>query len=59
MPEDIAIMSSKSDLDPCSRSQETNRQKSADRQMDRQTAFQLYIVEEDRLASVPALSCRV
>ena len=49
MPEDIAIMSTKSDVDPCSRGRETDRQKSADgrtdRQTDRQTAFQLYIVD--------------
>ena len=30
-----------------------------DGRTDRQTAFQLYIVEDSRLASVPALSCRV
>ena len=41
MPEDIAITSSKSDIDPCSRGRETDRQKSADGQ----TAFQLYIVD--------------
>ena len=45
MPEDIAITSSKSDVDPCSHGQETDRQKSADGRTDRQTAFQLYIVD--------------
>ena len=45
MPEDIAITSSKSDVDPCSHGRETDRQKSADGRTDRQTAFQLYIVE--------------
>ena len=40
MPEDVAITSSKSDVDPCSRGRETDRRKSADGQ----TAFQLYIV---------------
>ena len=47
MPEDIAITSSKSDVDPCSRGRETDRQKSADGQTDRQTAFQLYIVDDE------------
>ena len=56
MPEDIAITSSKSDVDPCSHGREIDRQKSADGQTDRQTAFQLYI--RSRLANVPALSCR-
>ena len=41
MPEDIAITSSKCDVDPCSHGRETDRQKSADGQ----TAFQLYIVD--------------
>ena len=45
MPEDIAITSSKSDVDPCSHSGETDRQKSVDGRTDRQTAFQLYIVD--------------
>ena len=45
MPEDIAITSSKSDVDPCSHSRENDRQKSADGQTDRQTAVQLYIVD--------------
>ena len=55
MPEDIAIMSSKSDVDPCSHGRETDRQKCGriDRQTDGFSA--LY----SRLASVPALSCRV
>ena len=43
MPEDVAITSSKSDVDQCSHGRDTGRQKSADGQ----TAFQLYIVEED------------
>ena len=30
MPEDIAITSSRSDVDPCSHGRETDRQKSAD-----------------------------
>ena len=37
MTEDIAITSSKSDVDPCSHGRETDRQKSADGQTDRQT----------------------
>ena len=40
MPEDIAIILSKSDVDPCSHGQNTDPQKSADGQ----TAFQLYTV---------------
>ena len=42
MPEDIAIISSKSDVDPCSHSRETDAKKV---RTDRQTAFQLYIVD--------------
>ena len=34
MPEDIAITSSKSDIDPYSHSRETDHQKSADGQID-------------------------
>ena len=34
MPEDIAITSSKSDVDPCSHGRENDRQKSADGQTD-------------------------
>ena len=41
MPEDIAIMSSKSDVDPCSHGRDPDHQKV---QTDRQTAFQLYII---------------
>ena len=41
MPEDIAITSSKSDVDSCSHGRETDRQKSVDGQTD----FQLYIVD--------------
>ena len=37
MPEDVAITSSKSDIDPCSHGRETDRQKSADGRTDRQT----------------------
>ena len=37
MPEDIAITSSKSDINPCSHGQETDRQKSADGWTDGQT----------------------
>ena len=37
MPEDIAITSSKSDVDACSHDQETDRQKSADGRTDRWT----------------------
>ena len=59
MPEDIAIISSKSDIDPRSHGRETGRNRPPKKcgQTDRQTAFQLYIVHR-RLASVPALSCR-
>ena len=46
MPEDIAITSSKSDVDPCSHGRDPDGQKSADRQTDGQTAFQLYIVDK-------------
>ena len=35
----------KSDVDPCSHGRDTDHQKSADGQTDRQTAFQLYIVD--------------
>ena len=42
MPEVIAITWSKSDIDPCSHCRDTDHQKS----VDRQTAFQLYIVED-------------
>ena len=45
MPEDMAITSRKSDVDPCSHHQDPDHQKSADRQTDGQTAFQLYIVD--------------
>ena len=45
MPEDIAIILSKSDVGPCSHGRDTDRQKSAGRRTDMQTAFQLYIVE--------------
>ena len=45
MAEDIAITSSKSDVNPCSHGRDPDRQKSADRQTDGQTAFQLYIVD--------------
>ena len=34
MPEDIAIISSKSDVDPCSHGRETDRQKSVDGRTD-------------------------
>ena len=50
MPEDIAITSSKSDVDQCSHGRDTDRQKSANGQTDGFSA--LY----SRLASVPALS---
>ena len=46
MPEDIAITSSKSDVDPCSNGRETDHQKSADGWTDGQIAFQLYIVDK-------------
>ena len=55
MPEDIAITSSKSDVDPCSHGRETDRQKSADGRTDGFSA----LYSRRRLASVPALSCRV
>ena len=46
MPEDIAITSSKSDVDPWSHGRETDHQKvRTDGRTDRQTAFQLYIVD--------------
>ena len=49
MPEDIAITSSKSDVDPFSHGRDPDGQKSVDRQTDGrtdgQTAFQLYIVD--------------
>ena len=45
MPEDIATMSSKSDVDPCSHGRDPDCQKSADGRTDGQTAFQLYIVD--------------
>ena len=40
MPEDIAITSSKSDIDPCSHGRDTDHQKV---RTDGQMAFQLYI----------------
>ena len=44
MPEDIAIMSSKSDIDPCSHGRDTDRQKSADGRIDRRTdGFSVYL----------------
>ena len=57
MPEDIAITSSKSDVDACSYDRETDRQKSADGRTDRRTDG--FLALYSRLASVPALSCRV
>ena len=42
MPEDIAITSNKSDVDPCSNGRETDRQKSADGRTD---GFSAYIVD--------------
>ena len=42
MPEDRAIVSSKSDVDPCSHGRDPDRQKM---RTDGQTAFQLYIVD--------------
>ena len=42
MPEDVAITSSKSDVDPCSRGRETDHQ---NKSADGQTAFQLCIVD--------------
>ena len=50
MPEDIAITSSKSDVDPCSHGRDPDRQKSADGQ----TAFQLYIVD---IAIIYSIAC--
>ena len=46
MPEDRAITSSKSDVDPCRHGRVSDRQISADGQTDRQMAFQLYIVKD-------------
>ena len=57
MPEDIAITSSKSDVDPCSHGRDPDGQKSADRQTDRRTDG--FSTLYSRLANVPALSCRV
>ena len=49
MPEDVAIASTKSEVDTCTDDRDIDRPKSADRQTDgqtdRQTAFQLYIVD--------------
>ena len=56
MPEDIAITSSKSDVDPFSHGRDPDGQKSADRQTDRQTDG--FSTLYSRLASLPALSCR-
>ena len=47
MPKDIATTSSKSDVDSCSHGQDSDHQKCADGQTDRQTAFQLYIVDNN------------
>ena len=44
MPEDIAVTSSKSDVDPCSHGRDTDRQLKKVR-TDGQRAFQLYIVD--------------
>ena len=46
MPEDVAIALRKSKVDTCTDDRDIDRPKSADRQTDRQTAFQLYIVEK-------------
>ena len=43
MPEDVAIASSKSEVDTCTDDRDIDQPKSADRQTDGQTAFQLYI----------------
>ena len=45
MPEDVAIASTKSEVDTCTDDRDIDRPKSADRQTDGQTAFQLYIVD--------------
>ena len=60
VPEDSAFISSKSGFNRCIHGWDIGvTVRRTDRQTDRQTAFQLYIVErKDRLASVPALSCR-
>ena len=48
MPEDIAITSSRSDVNPCSHGRDPDHQKSADGQ----TAFQLYIVDGGKLRQI-------
>ena len=45
MPEDVAIALRKSEVDTCTDDRDIDRPKSADRQTDGQTAFQLYIVD--------------
>ena len=45
MPEDIAIVSSKSNVDPCCHGRDPHRRKNVDGWTDRQTAFQPYIVD--------------
>ena len=46
MLEYVVIASSKSEVDTCINDRDINQPKSADRQTDRQTAFQLYIVDD-------------
>ena len=60
MPEDIAITSSKSDVDPCSNGRDTDRQKSTDRRTDGFSAlysrsfkeFKIFLIKYNFLASV-------
>ena len=40
MPEDVAVISSKSGIDPCTHEQDINKMRT-----DRRMAFQLYIVD--------------
>ena len=54
MPEDRAITSSKSDIDPCSHGRDPDRQKSADGQTDRWLFSFIYI--EDYIGSTFARS---
>ena len=51
MPEDVAIASTKSEVDTCTDDRDIDRPKSADRQ----TAFQLYIVDTRERSVVTVL----
>ena len=56
MPEDVAIGSTKSEVDTCTDDRDIDRPKSADRQTDGRTDG--FSALYSRLANVPALSCR-